>query len=102
VVTKVTTLSLLELIFIMKTIGIRELKKHLSEALRDVQAGEIIEVTNRGQIIARVVPVKPQRHSPEAVRAALTDLDSLAAEIALYWPEGVSAADAVNDARGEH
>jgi prevent-host-death family protein len=86
----------------VKTIGIRELKKHLSESLREVQAGEIIEVTNRGQVIARVVPVKPHRHNSEAVRAALADLDSLAAEIATYWPKGVSAADAVNDARGEH
>ena len=86
----------------MKTIGIRELKKHLSESLREVQAGEIIEVTNRGQVVARVVPVKPRSHNPETMRAALADLDSLAAEIATYWPKGVSASDAINDARGEH
>jgi prevent-host-death family protein len=86
----------------VRTIGIRELKKHLSEALREVQAGETIEVTNRGQVIARVVPVKPRSYSQETVRAALADLDSLGAEIAAYWPKGVSASDAVKDARGEH
>jgi prevent-host-death family protein len=91
----------------VKTIGVRELKKRLSEALRDVQTGETIEVTNRGQVIARIMPVTPQKHDPkkhdpEAVRAALTDLDNLAAEITAYWPEGVSALGAVNDVRDMH
>jgi prevent-host-death family protein len=86
----------------MKTLGVRELKKNLSEALREVQAGEIIEVTNRGQVIARVVPVRPPKQDPEAIRTALADMDALAAEIAAYWPEGVSAAEALDDVRGSH
>ena len=86
----------------MKTIGVRELKRNLSEALRDVQAGEIIGVTNRGQIIARIVPVRSQKHDPNTVRAALADIDILAAEIAAYWPENVSAAEALDDVRGSH
>lgn len=43
----------------MKSVGVRELKTHLSEILRQVQEeGEVIEVTKHGEIVARVVPVR--------------------------------------------
>jgi prevent-host-death family protein len=41
----------------MRSIGIRELRQHASRHLRDVQAGETIEVTDRGRPIARLTPV---------------------------------------------
>ncbi len=41
----------------MRTIGIRELRQHASRHLRDVEAGETIEVTDRGRPIARLTPV---------------------------------------------
>jgi prevent-host-death family protein len=41
----------------MRAIGIRELRQQASRYLRDVQRGETIEVTDRGQPIARLVPV---------------------------------------------
>lgn len=37
-------------------IGIRELREGLSGALRRVRAGEVLEVTDRGRPIARIVP----------------------------------------------
>ena len=40
----------------MKTVGVRALKNRLSEYLRMVQAGESLAVTNRGVIVARLVP----------------------------------------------
>jgi prevent-host-death family protein len=86
----------------MKTVGVRELKKHLSEVLREVQDGTTVEVTSRGQVIARVVPVRRQPLDLKRVEAEIADIDRLAAEISAYWPSGVSALDAVNDARGEH
>jgi prevent-host-death family protein len=82
----------------MKSLGIRELKTHLSEVLRDVQAGETIEVTNRGEVIALVIPAR-QRRSVDEIRASLAELDRLAAEISAEWPVGVTAQDAVNDVR---
>lgn len=39
-------------------IGVRELKAHLSECLRRVQAGERITVTDRGRPIAVLAPVE--------------------------------------------
>ena len=38
----------------MRTIGIRELKAHLSRALRDVQDGERYLVTDRGRVVAEL------------------------------------------------
>jgi prevent-host-death family protein len=40
----------------VRTISHRELRNNSSEILRDVQAGEIIEVTNHGDVAAVLVP----------------------------------------------
>lgn len=41
----------------MKRVKIAELKDHLSEHLRAVEAGGEVEVTDRGRPIARIVPI---------------------------------------------
>jgi prevent-host-death family protein len=41
----------------MEAIGVRELKAHLSEYLKRVQAGERLTVTDRGRAIATLTPV---------------------------------------------
>lgn len=38
----------------MKTVGLRELKNHLSAYIRRVRAGEAIMVTDRGQVVAEI------------------------------------------------
>ena len=43
----------------MDTVGIRELKTHLSHHLKRVQAGERLLVTERGRSIATISPVEP-------------------------------------------
>jgi len=40
-----------------KTIGIREMKAHLSGYLRDVKQGGELLISERGRAIARIVPV---------------------------------------------
>ena len=40
----------------MQTVGVRALKSRLIEYLRLVQAGESLAVTNRGVVVARLVP----------------------------------------------
>jgi len=40
------------------TIGIRELKAHLSHTLQQVKAGETVIITERGKPIGRIVPVE--------------------------------------------
>jgi prevent-host-death family protein len=84
----------------MRTMGIRELKAHLSDAIRDIQkTGNIIEVTHRGEPVAHIVPVHRRQATKEERLAAIESLDALAAEISALWPEGVTALDAVHDVR---
>ncbi|HYO48312.1 MAG TPA: type II toxin-antitoxin system prevent-host-death family antitoxin [Chloroflexia bacterium] len=87
----------------MKTVGVRELKANISEILREVdEEGQVIEVTRHGQVIARVVPARNAAFPIDRdANGAWTELKALAAEISAQWPEGVSAQDAINDARRE-
>jgi prevent-host-death family protein len=41
---------------IMKSVGLRDLKNRLSEYVRDVQSGEAVLVTDRGEVVAEIVP----------------------------------------------
>lgn len=43
-----------------KAVGIRELKTHLSRYVKDVKDGDEILVSERGRIVARLVPVEPR------------------------------------------
>jgi antitoxin (DNA-binding transcriptional repressor) of toxin-antitoxin stability system len=90
------------------TIGIAELKRHTSVILRRVRENqEWFDITYRGRVVACLVPVDrpadyteldeaPKEKDWRKVWAAM---DETAAEIAKYWPEGVSAVDAVREQR---
>lgn len=54
----------------MTRIGVRELRQHASRYLARVKDGEVVEVTERGRLVARLVP---------AARAE-SDRDRLVAE----------------------
>jgi prevent-host-death family protein len=41
----------------MDSIGVRELRQHASRYLDRVAAGELIEITDRGRPVARLVPI---------------------------------------------
>jgi prevent-host-death family protein len=41
----------------MQRVGIRELRQNATAVLRRVAAGEVVEVTDRGRAVARIVPV---------------------------------------------
>ena len=54
----------------MKAVGVRELKAQLSRYLREVQAGEVILVTDRGRVVAELrVPGPGATAESEADRA---------------------------------
>ena len=40
----------------MKSVGLRELKNRLSEYVREVRGGEEVLVTDRGEVVAELVP----------------------------------------------
>lgn len=81
----------------MKSIGLRELKDHLSETIEEVERGEVIEITKRGRIVARVVPVNRDVSTQER-RAIVEDLDSLAAELG-YHTRASDAAETISKGR---
>ena len=85
----------------MKTIDASELIEHIDEVLRMVEEeGETIEITNRGEVIAHLVPVpEPQSSVESAKRDVWADIDRLSAEIGAHWSPDVSAVDAVRDVR---
>jgi prevent-host-death family protein len=49
----------------MERIGVRELRQHASRYLDRVKAGETVEVTERGQLVALLVPPGPARDARE-------------------------------------
>jgi antitoxin (DNA-binding transcriptional repressor) of toxin-antitoxin stability system len=59
-------------IYLVKTVGVRELKNRLSEYLRLVRRGEEILVTDRGQVVAELRP--PGRRSMDIPYPALHEL----------------------------
>ena len=77
----------------MDSIGIRELQQHASEALRRVRRGESLGVTDRGRLVAVLVPpsaatgtgsllasgrARPGRRNPGALPDAVKSAQSSA------------------------
>lgn len=58
--------------FIMKAIGIKNLKNRLSEYVRLASSGETVLVTERDKVVAELVPPQPGR-APQATDALLAD-----------------------------
>jgi prevent-host-death family protein len=85
-----------------QSIGVRELKERTTEILRRVRLkGTEIQITYRGKVVARLIPVRQSKSTSPASAAIWTDLDRLAAEIGARWPKGVTAVDAVREGRRE-
>ena len=49
---------------VMKTVGIRELKTHLSKYLRNVKNGGEVIISERGKVVARIIPANKRSKQP--------------------------------------
>ncbi len=82
----------------MASVGVRELRQRASELLRRVEAGESIEVTDRGRPVAVLAPL-PRSDTVARLRAsgdlvaAEASLDDLPEPLAL--PEDVEAPSSI-------
>ena len=69
------------------TVGIRELRQQTSRVLKRVVAGEVVEVTEHGHPIARIVPLRPsaldQLTAEGRATEATADLLDLLGELSL-------------------
>lgn len=87
----------------MKVIGARDLKTHLSEILKLVEAGEVVEITRRGRTIARIEPMPPtplnRKPTQQEIAEAIESMDRLAAEIGKYAIPGVTVEQLIHDIR---
>lgn len=76
----------------MASIGVRELRQRASELLRRVEQGEVIEVTDRGRLVAVLAP--PPGGSPLERLRALGDVEPAKGSLAtlpdpIVLPPGV-------------
>jgi len=86
----------------MKTIGVKELRRRLSQVLREVEETRgIVAVSNRGRIVAHLVPppTPPKPSEKREPRIVIAELDALAAEISAGLTEPVDVAALINDIR---
>jgi len=51
-----------------KTAGVKELKAKLSQYLRDVKHGETVLVTEHGQVVAKLVPLRAETEEEQLSR----------------------------------
>lgn len=78
----------------------RELRAKASRVLKRVrEKREAVDITYRGQVIARIVPVVSPAETADMTRAVWADIDRLAQEIGRRWPAGQTAAAAVAEGR---
>jgi prevent-host-death family protein len=86
----------------MTVVGIRELKTNTSEIVRRVrELGEVVDITLRGEVVARLIPARPISTPAEEFDALWADMDRLAQEITANWRGSLSAVDAVREVRRE-
>jgi antitoxin (DNA-binding transcriptional repressor) of toxin-antitoxin stability system len=80
----------------MVSVSARELKQQTSELVGLLhETGVAIQVTDHGEVVALLISVKQANNDGQP----WTKLDHFAAEIGAHWPKGVSAANAVSEAR---
>jgi len=62
------------------------------------QEGQQYDVTNRGRVVARIVPA-PKRMTDEEFRAFWEEWERQAEETSKYWPKGLTAVEAIREGR---
>ena len=82
----------------MERIGVRELRQHASRYLERVKSGETVEVTERGQLVALLVPPNPSRGARERLIAEGRLVPSSGV---LRLPRRVQAHRSTSDVLGE-
>jgi len=85
----------------MPRIGLRDLKIHVSEVVKDVQeTGERYTITNRGVPVAMVVPYERGEETRALSRQEMTArLDELAKEIGARWKDPRPVAEVSDELR---
>lgn len=89
----------------MARIGVRELRQHASRYLEAVKRGETVEVTERGRLVARLVPVTDAETARERFVAdgrllAATRPFEVPSPVPLHQGSTAEVLDALREERG--
>lgn len=88
------------------TVGMRELSQRTAKVMALVRAGATVEVTDRGKIVARIVPAVDDRYeqlvAAGVIRQARRPFDIANLPDPAANPTGRSTGDWLADLRGEH
>lgn len=88
----------------MQQVGVRELRDNVSSVLRRVASGEVIEVTDHGHPVARLVPVRYRSVLEQMVaegRATAAEGDLLDEEPLPIPPGAPSGSQALAELRAD-
>ncbi|MFQ5667427.1 MAG: type II toxin-antitoxin system Phd/YefM family antitoxin [Candidatus Binatia bacterium] len=95
----------------MKSVPVRELKNRLSTYLRDVRAGEVVLITDRGNVVAELrrptieLALGPVERALQGLRACGVEVTGLEQSAAVYRPSpltrSVASADLLEEERGD-
>lgn len=77
------------------SVGLRELKNHLSRYVQVAHEGGEVVITDRGKPVARIVPVDPKRSKLDAMIAAGRVRPALRRDVEL--PEPIPVTGSITD-----
>ncbi len=60
-----------------------------------------VDITYRGEVVARLIPARPVVSSAEELSSLWAEMDRLAEEVGAHWTGSPSAVDAVHEVRRE-
>ena len=84
----------------MSDIGVRELKTHASEIVRQVKENGVhYIVTHRGRPVAAIVPIEEVQPATAAETSAWDELVSLGKQISQNWQSPQTSAEILSDMR---
>jgi prevent-host-death family protein len=83
---------------VVKIMGVREIKAHLSEVLDEVRDGQVVEITRNGRAVARLIPVG-QEVGPEERKAVLAAMDNMSEELGRLTPGPTDVTQTLSDMR---
>ena len=84
----------------MSDIGVRELKIHASEIVRQVkESGAHYIVTHRGHPVAAIVPLEEVQAAPQADTLAWDELVALGKQISQGWQSPQTSAEILSNMR---
>ena len=92
----------------MKSVGIRQLQQNASAVIREVKAGEIVEITERGRVVARLVPPAKMNKLDALIAAGLARGDGRGFKESMrlyppipHTPGEYTLSDALRDLRAD-